>query len=104
MICTYGMHVVGLIISVIVSDLGTIINLNGALCSPNLAFIIPGVFYIMAQNKYQSVLQKSEPDKYRVMANLFIFFGVLAFIFLLTMAIVSATKGEVKIDGDKIEK
>lgn len=70
-----------IILSIIVNDIGLIFEFISAISISALAFIFPGMFYLIAEHKYATMFQKSQGKSMRIRSWFFIIFGILCFFF-----------------------
>lgn len=77
-----------LIFAIIINDIGLIFEFISALAISSIAFIFPGVFYLMAEAKFASSLTALQNKRIRMQAYGFVILGILAFIFQITANIV----------------
>ena len=77
-----------LIFSIIIKDIGLIFEFISALAISSIAFVFPGVFYLMAEAKFASSLTALQNKSVRMQAYGFIILGILAFLFQITANIV----------------
>ena len=90
---TVGFYVLQIIGSIVLTDIGLIFEFISAVAISNLAFILPGLFYLLAEEKYAHPMQKDMNKSIRIEAKLFVFLGVVAFIVQLTSNIIGIVKG-----------
>ena len=81
LVSTLGLYIAQIVLSIIVDDLGLIFEFISAISISALAFIFPGVFYIIAERKFGTTQQKIDGKNMRIRAWFFIIFGFFAFLF-----------------------
>jgi hypothetical protein len=77
----------------VVSDIGLIFEFISAVVFSNLAFILPGLFYLRAETKFATGLQKDMNTRVNKEAKLFIVIGIVAFIVQMTSNIMGIVQG-----------
>jgi hypothetical protein len=73
--------------AIIIQNIGTIFEFVSAICSCNLAFFLPAAFYLMAEHKYSSILEKQQNHGYRRLSIAFMMLGLAAFALLIGVAL-----------------
>lgn len=68
-------------LSIIVNDIGLIFEFISAISISALAFIFPGAFFLVAERKYATSLQKATGKRMRIRAWFFVVLGIFAFLF-----------------------
>ena len=81
---TLSLYVAELFLSIIVNDIGLIFEFISAIAISALAFIFPGVFYLLSLKRYGSSFDKIQGKWMKVRAYIFIVLGVFAFFFQMT--------------------
>lgn len=66
--------------AVMIEDIGLIFEFVSAISISCIAFIFPGVFYVIAERKYASTGQREENKGTRMQAWGFIVLGLIAFV------------------------
>ena len=79
--------------AIFVSDIGLIFEFVSAIAVSNLAFIFPGMFYIMAENKFSTQFERSENKKVRCEAIFLVVIGIIAFAVQMTSNIIGIVNG-----------
>lgn len=77
-----------------VNDIGLIFEFISAISISALAFIFPGVFFVIAEKKFGTSFQKSQNGTMRLRAWLFIALGIFAFLFQITANIMEILEGD----------
>ena len=95
-----------LIGSIAIQDIGLIFEFVSAISVSCLAFVFPGVFYLLAEKKFASSFQKAENYWIRMQAYGFIVLGIIAFLIQLTSNIIEIVEDfkageEVHVPGHK---
>ena len=88
-----------IIFSIIVNDIGLIFEFISAISISCLAFIFPGLFYLIAEHKYATLFQKQQGRGMRIRSWFFIIFGVLCFFFQMVANIIEIAQGDL-VRGD----
>lgn len=85
-------YFVQLVLSILVKDIGIMFELIAALSYSNVSFTLPGLFFLLAVNKYgtKKLQQKATPQK--VEAIIFIVFGIFVLGILLGNIIMTLSK------------
>lgn len=86
----YVLQIIG---SITMTDIGLIFEFISAVAVSNLAFILPGLFYLLAENKYSHPIQKDLNKSINREAKLFIILGIIAFVVQMTSNIVGIVNG-----------
>lgn len=99
LLSTLGLYGGQVFLSIIVNDIGLIFEFISAISISALAFIFPGAFYLIAERKYATSLQRQQGKCMRYRAVFFVILGIFAFLFQITANIMEITKGDLT-DGD----
>lgn len=80
-ITTTTLYVLEMIGAIFVLDIGLIFEFISAIAMSTLCFILPGVFFLIAERKWFSANQQQENTKTRYWAYFYIAFGFFMMIF-----------------------
>lgn len=80
-IATCVLYFTEIIGAILIVDIGLIFEFISAISISSLAFIFPGVFYIIAERKFATTHQKLEKKRTRYAAYFFTIFGIACMIF-----------------------
>ena len=77
----------------VLNDIGLIFEFISAIAISALAFIFPGLFYLLAEGKFATSFQKDLNKGTKRWAWFFLISGVLAFVFFMTANILEIVSG-----------
>ena len=89
----YGLEVT---LSIFLHDIGDIFGFMSAISISCLAFIFPGLFFLLAERKFASDELKRKNKALRIEAWCLAILGLFMFIFLMTTNIIGLVKGKKK--------
>ena len=96
---TVSLYLLEIIGAIAIDDIGLIFEFISAISLSCLAFLFPGAFYLAAETKFGTSLQKLENTSTRRKAWAFVVLGVGSFIFFMTANIL-----EMIVDTEEWEK
>ena len=85
-ISTTALYAAEIIGAIIIQNIGTIFEFVSAICSCNMAFFLPAAFYLMAEHKYSTILERRANKGYRRLSIAFLLMGTAAFMLLISVA------------------
>ena len=81
---TILLYIIEIIAALLIDDIGLIFEWLSAFAISCIAFIWPGVFYLLAERKYSSTAQIEQNKGWRLTAYAFVVIGLFNFVFFMT--------------------
>ena len=97
---TLSLYAGQIALSIVVNDIGLIFEFISAISISALAFIFPGVFFLVAERKFATQFQKQQNRVMRVRAWCFVALGIFAFLFQITANIAEIAQGDLTRGDD----
>ena len=93
----YFLQVLG---SILIDDIGIIFEIISAVSISTSAYIFPGLFYIVASKKYQSVAEYAENTRIKYKSYFFIIFCFSSFLIQMTSVVFNIFQ-DIEKEGEK---